>query len=1054
MWRVFVHRPIVAIVISILITLAGAVAATQLPIEQYPNVVPPQVQISASFIGADAETVRDAVAAPIEQQLSGVEGMIYMQSTSAADGTMNLRASFEVGSDPNVSAVLSQNRVAQAASRLPEVTQRTGVTIRTSFAQPLLVLSLYSPKRTFDPGFLSNYAQINITDRLLRVDGVGQVNVFGGSSYAMRIWLDPAKLARAGLTVADVFQAVEAQNASHPAGQIGGPPAPAGTEFTFNVISEGRLETAEQFGDIVLRTSQDGSQLRLRDVGRVELGAESYFQRGRFNGSPAVVLVIYQSPESNALETAQDVREVMDELAPRFPSDVRYSVSLDSTAAVRAGIEEIVLTLAIALVLVVLVVYLFLESARATLIPMLTVPVSLVGACLFFPLVGFSINTLSLFGLVLAIGLVVDDAIVVVEAVQRKIEEGLTPKEATLAAMGEVANPVIAVALILAAVFVPVAFAGGISGRLYQQFALTIAISVLISAFNALTLSPALCAKLLRPRTGVRRGPLGRFFERFDRGFDRGRNRYLQVVRFGIRRLGLSVLFLVAFAALAALLGIGTRPGYVPAEDQGFVFASFSLPEGASIARTDEALRQVERVLSDTPGVDRYTTIVGYNFLAGASAPFFGLAFIGLDPWHDRDAPELSATALAGRLNGALASIPSLMGVVTPPPAIPGLGTTGGFSLYLQDVSGTASPTELAERVGEFVAAANQRPELANVLSPYRATVPQRRAIVDEAQVLRQRVEIDDVYDTLGALLGGAYVNQFNRFGRTWNVYVQAEDAFRVDEGSLDLFYVANEDGAMVPLSALVRFEESNGPQFMNRFNLYSAALVIGSPAPGHSSGQALEAIREVADEVLPSTMSYELSDLSRQEAEAGSIVPVFVLALVSVFLILAALYESWSLPFAVLLSTPIAMTGAFLGLLLRGLEFDVFAQVGLIMLVGLSAKNAVLIVEFARAEHATGVPLFHSAVNAARLRLRPILMTSLAFILGCLPLWTATGAGAVGRRVLGTVVVMGMLLSTFVAILVVPALFVLVERIGEWRPRRLRTPSDHGGGDAVERAR
>ncbi|MBC7170916.1 MAG: efflux RND transporter permease subunit, partial [Polyangiaceae bacterium] len=567
----------------------------------------------------------------------------------------------------------------------------------------------------------------------------------------------------------------------------------------------------EEFGAIVLRAQSDGSLLHLRDVARVELGSESYLQRGRFNGSPAVVLVIYQSPDSNALAAAANVREVMDELANAFPSDLRYAVSLDSTEAVAAGIEEIAITLGLALFLVVLVVYLFLESARATLIPALTVPISLIGACMVFPFAGFSINSLSLFGLVLAIGLVVDDAIVVVEAVQRKIEEGLKPRAATLAAMSEVANPVIAVALILSAVFVPVAFAGGITGRLYQQFALTIAISVLISAFNALTLSPALCAKLLRPEAKVRRGPLGRFFDAFDRAFSRTTNGYIRIVRFGIRRLLLSVLFLLAFTALAAFLGTITKPGYVPAEDQGFLFASFSLPEGASVERTDEAMREVERVLETTPGVDRYTTIVGYNFLAGASAPFFSLAFIGLDPWHDRDEPELGAAALAGRLNGSLAGIPSLQGVITPPPAIPGLGTTGGFSLYLQDVGGELSAEGLADEVNRFVAAANERPELTGVLSPYRATVPQRRAVIDEAQALRQGVGIEALYETLGTMLGGAYVNQFNRFGRTWNVYIEADEEFRAAEDALDLLYVRNEQNDMVPLSALVRLEEMNG---------------------------------------------------------------------------------------------------------------------------------------------------------------------------------------------------------------------------------------------------
>ncbi len=1039
MWRIFVHRPIVAIVISALIFLVGLVILFRLPIEQYPDVVPPQVQISARFVGADAVTVESAVAAPLEQQLSGVDRMIYMQSTGAADGSMSLRATFEVGMDPDLAGVLTQNRVGQAMARLPNVVQETGVTVRTAFAAPLLVLSLYSPRGTYDPEFLANYAAIHLTDRLLRVPGVGQVNVFGGSDYAMRIWVDPSRLAGASLTVDDVTAAVLAQNAVHPAGQIGGEPSPPEQAFTYTVTTEGRLETPEQFEHILLRTDPNGSQIELGDVARVELGSETYFQQGRYNGSPAVVLVAYQSPGSNALETASGVRAAMDELATKFPADVRWAVSLDATRPVSEGIKEILETLLLALVLVMLVVYLFLQSARATLIPLLTVPVSLVGAFAFFPFAGFSINTLSLFGLVLAIGLVVDDAIVVVEAVERKIEGGLSPHDATLAAMSEVAMPVIAVALILAAVFIPVAFAGGISGRLYQQFALTIAISVLLSAFNALTLSPALCAKWLEPRAHSR-GPLARFFRLFERLFDRTTNVYLRVVRVAARRLLLCLLVLAAFVVATVLLGRQTKTGFVPAEDQGYMFANFSLPEAASLPRTEAAMRAIERVLERTPGIHGYTSVAGYNILAGASAPYYGLAFIALDPWDERDGPGEDLASIVAAVNDGISRIPELEGVATPPPGIPGLGTTGGFSLYLQDLSGNLSPKELAAQVERFVAALNDRPELRNVLTPFRASVPQKHALVDEARSQRQGLLVADVYGTLASFLGGRFINQFNRFGRTWNVYVQAEAAYRGSDEGIEHFYARNRDGEMVPLSTVVELEDSSGPQYMNRFNLFTAAYVIGSAAPGYSSGDAIAAVEEVAARVLPSSMSYEWTDLARQQVQAASVVPVFALALLAVFLILAALYESWSLPLAVLLGTPVAITGAFVGLVLRDLEFDVYGQIGLIMLVGLSAQNAILIVEYARAEHGRGVPIFDAAVDAARLRLRPIVMTSFAFILGCVPLWVASGAGAEARKILGTVVIVGMLFSTLVATLIVPALFVLVERVVS-RVTRRRAP-------------
>jgi HAE1 family hydrophobic/amphiphilic exporter-1 len=1024
----FVRRPIVAIVISIVTVLLGLVSMTRLPISQYPDIVPPEIQVSATYTGADALTIEQSVATPIEQQVNGVDYMIYLRSVNANDGTMTLRVSFEVETNIDMDNVLVQNRVNQADASLPADVRNFGVTVKKSTANPLILFSLYSPNGSYGDSFLGNYANINIVDQLKRVPGVGDVIIFGTSDYAMRIWVKPDQLARLGLTVSDLVDAVQKQNAVNPSGKIGGEPAPPGQELTWSVRAQGRLITAEEFGDVVVRSSPTGAQIRLEDVARIELGALNYNQRGRLNGKPAAIIFVYQIPGSNALELAAGLKRVMEEASGRFPEDLAYTTSLDTTLAVSEGIVEIQHTLFEAMALVILVVFLFLQSWRATLIPLLTVPVSLVGAFALFPLLGFSINTLSLFGLVLAIGLVVDDAIVVVEAVQHHIEHGMTPRDATVQAMQEVAGPVVAIALVLSAVFIPVAFVPGITGRMYQQFALTIAISVIISAVNALTLSPALSALLLKP-TEQARGPLGRFFAAFNRGFDRATNGYVAGTGFAVRRTLRTLAMLGVLTGGALLLGWRLPTGFVPDEDQGYLFVNVQLPDAASMERTDAVCTQVEAILETTPGVGDYNTVAGYSLISQSSATYNGFFFVSLEPWHERHTPETDFKAIVAALNRRFAEIPAAQVFAFLPPAIPGIGTGGGFSFMLQDRSG-GSAEFLAENLQRFLEAARQRPELQGLFSPFRAGVPQIFAEVDRDKALKQGVDLRGVYTTLQAFMGGTYVNDFNRFGRQWKVFLQAEPEYRRRADDIGAFYVRNEDGDMLPLSTLVESRDVRGPEFTTRFNLYRAAEVTGSPAPGYSSGQAMAALEELAREVLPPEMGYAWNAMSYQERQAAGGGAVFALAVLMVFLILAAQYESWSLPWSVLLGTPLAVLGAFLGLFLRNFEVSVFGQIGLVMLIGLAAKNAILIVEFAKLELEAGKPAVEAALAGARLRLRPILMTSFAFILGCVPLWRATGAGAVSRQQLGSTVIMGMLVATMVGIFLTPVLFVVVERL------------------------
>jgi HAE1 family hydrophobic/amphiphilic exporter-1 len=1032
MSKFFINRPNVAIVIAIVTVIAGLVAMAKLPVAQLPDIVPPQINVSATYTGADALTIEQSVATPLEQQMNGVDNMLYMMSTNANDGTMTLKVTYDVGTNVDIDQVNTQNRVSQASPNLPTSVNQYGVTVKKLMGLPLLVLSLYSPNGGYSGQFLGNYATINVNDALLRVPGVGQVTNFGAADYAMRIWVKPDQLTKLGITVSDLTNAVQQQSAVNPAGQIGAEPAPKGQQFTYAVRAPGRLINPEEFGNIIVRQNADGSTVRLKDVSRLELGSLVYQQIGRFNAKPAVIICVYQAPGSNALAVAKQVKAQMEELKSRFPDGLEYTVSMDTTLPITEGMKEIVTTLVEAIVLVIIVVFLFLQNWRATLIPLLAVPVSLVGTFAVFPMLGFSINTLSLFGLILAIGLVVDDAIVVVEAVEHHIEHGLSPQDATFKAMEEVTGPVIGIALILSSVFVPMAAMGGIKGLLNQQFAVTIAISVLISAFNALTLSPALSALLLRPRKKAR-GPLGKFFDWFNRWFGKMTGGYVSWSGVLIRRWGIALLLLVGISIIAMGMGKKLPASFIPEEDQGYAFLQIQLPDAASLQRTDAVMRKIDDMLAHTHGVQSFSGISGFSLLSNTSASYTGFYFLQLEPWEERLTAELSAEGLMRSLNQKMrAEIPEAIAFAFGPPAIPGLGTAGGFTFMLQDRSG-GTVTQLSEMLDKLTLVARKRPEIASLVSTFRPSVPQLYVEVDQDRVLKQGLQFGEVYQTLQAFLGGSYVNQFNRFGRQWKVYLQAEPEYRTSADKINNFYVRNSKGEMTPLASLVTIRRVSGPEYTNRFNLFRSIQINGSPAPGYSSGQAMAAMEQVSNEVLPAGFGYAWSDMSYQEkkAEGGQAV-VFAMSFVFVFLILVALYESWSLPFSVLLSVPVAVLGAYGGLLLRKFDNNVFAQIGLIMLIGLTAKNAILIVEFAILEHSKGKELAAAALEGARLRLRPILMTSFAFILGCVPLWTAKGAGAIGRRVLGSSVIMGMGAATVLGIFLVPVLFVVVERIAK----------------------
>jgi HAE1 family hydrophobic/amphiphilic exporter-1 len=1066
MSKFFINRPIVAVVISILTVIVGAVAIAALPVAQFPNIVPPEVAVLATFVGADAQTIEQSVATPIEQQMSGADNMNYMYSlNSTADGLMHLIVDYDVKTDPNTDLMLTQMRETQGASQLPTDVTNYGISVQKTVTSPLMLITLYSPKGTYDARFLANYAYINLADQINRSYGIGSVQVFGAGQYAMRLWVKPDQLAKLAITVPEIVSAIQSQNSVNPAGQVGSEPVPKGQQFTYSVRAQGRMTSPEEFENIVVRESPNGAVVRVKDVARVELGAQTYSVVSRLDRKDAAIVAVYQVPGSNAVEAANDLKKLMAELKGRLPQDVDYVVSLDTTQAVSEGMKEIVLTLIIAIALVLVVVFIFLQGWRATLIPLFAVPVSLVGTFIFFPLFGFSINTLSLFGLVLAIGLVVDDAIVVVEAVERHIEEGLAPKAAAFKAMEEISGPVVGIALVLAAVFVPTAFIPGITGRLYQQFAVTIAVSVLLSAFNALTLSPALAALLLRPKTSSG-GPLIGFFAWFNRVFANATEWYVRLCGFLVRKAAIALILLAAFAVGAAWFGSKVPSSFLPDEDQGYVLINLQLPTAASLQRTDDVAAKIESALANTPGVEHTTSIVGFSLLSLVRTTYNAFFFVTLKPWDERKSRSEQVQAIKERINEELSSLPEGVAFSFSPPAIPGIGNSGGFTFVLEDRAGR-DPEFLSSNLNSFLTEARKRPELTGLSTTSLASVPQLYANVDREKVIKQGVPVKAVYQTLQAFMGGLFVDYFNRFGRQWQVYIEADGDYRTKAENVSQFYVRNDKGGMVPLGSVTRFESRSGPEFTMRFNEYRAAQINGAAAPGYSSGQAMAALEDVFHKTMPREMGFDYLGMSYQEKKAQEGVPataIFGFSLLFVFLILAALYESWSLPFSVLLSTPVAVFGAFFVLWLRRtilaaflpgymvqIESDVYSQIGLVMLIGLAAKNAILIVEFAKEQYEQGKPLREAALEGARLRLRPILMTSFAFILGAVPLWTASGAGAVARQIMGTAVIGGMLAASVIGIFFIPTIFCLVEKwSGADRERQLLAApeSSPAGGD------
>jgi hydrophobe/amphiphile efflux-1 (HAE1) family protein len=1038
----FIERPIFASAIAVILVLAGSICYFLLPVSQFPDITPPQVVVSAVYPGASAQVVADTVTTPLEQQINGVAGMTYMSSSSSNDGSSTITITFDVGYPLSIAAVDVQNRVTQAASSLPPIVNQAGVTIKKQNPNFVLIVNLTSPDKSVDPVALSNYAYLQIVDPLKRLEGVGDVQIFGERRYSMRIWLDPDKLANLGITAVDVQNAIAEQNVQVAAGKIGQSPAPAGTPFEMQVNATGRLSNVTEFGDIVVRADANaGSIVRLRDVARIELGALQYTSTAFFGEDPTVVLAIYQMPGSNALALQQRVKDKMQELSKRFPKGIDYAMHYDTTRFVSASMHDVVVTLIQALLLVVAVVFIFLQSWRTTIIPTIAIPVSLIATLVVMQLLGFSLNMLSLLGMVLAIGLVVDDAIVVVENVERQLEAGLKPLEAARAAMKEVTGPIIATTAVLMAVFVPVAFIPGVAGRLYNQFALTVAISVGISAFNSLTLSPALSAAFLRHRGEVRFAP----FRWFNSGFSWLSHAYAESVRVLIRwRVAMLVLFVLAVGA-TYLVSLRIPSTFLPVEDQGYFFVVVQLPDGASLERTDAVAKQVRDILKSTPGVDIVGSISGLNFLTQAAQSNSAVEFAILKPWDQRT-PEQGASNIVASVRPKLLGLPGAIALSFDPPSIPGLGTTGGFEFQVEDLTGRGS-VALNDVTQALIAEARKQPELnaQQLFTSFSTSTPQFNYDLDRNKAKLLGLKLPDVFNTLQIYLGSLYVNDFNLFGRTFRVTLQADKDARATPSDLSRLYVRNATGGMVPLSTLGTLRAIAGPETVPHYNNYASALINGGAAPGYSSGQAVAAMERAAAAVLPRDFAFEWTGITFQELKAGSIATiVFALAIVFVFLILAAQYESWSMPFMVLLAVPLALFGAMLALWLRGRQIDVYSQIGFVMLIGLAAKNAILIVEFAKRRREDGLGIVEAAMMAARLRLRPILMTAFAFILGVVPLMFATGAGAASRQSIGTTVFGGMLAATILTLAFVPVFYALIEQLRESRlgpPAAAREP-------------